>query len=47
MEVVTIADVNKPHIPIPATLKPETGAVIEGISSLGQSVCVLSRPQGD
>jgi len=43
LEIVTIEDGDKPHIPVLAPLTSDSGAVIEGMSSLGQSVCVLSR----
>jgi SAM-dependent methyltransferase len=43
LKIVTIEDGDKPHIPVPTPLTTESGLVIEGMSSLGQSVCVLSR----
>ena len=43
LEIVEIADGDKPHIPIPAPITWENGAIHEGMTHLGQSVCVLRK----
>jgi SAM-dependent methyltransferase len=37
-------DGDTPHIPFQGRLKLDDGRVVEGMTSLGQSVCVLSKP---
>lgn len=44
LQVETIQDGDKPHIPISEPLKFDDGRRIEGMGALGQSVCVLVKP---
>jgi SAM-dependent methyltransferase len=44
LDVEAIHDGDKPFIPIPHPLTLNSGAVVEEMGALGQSVCVLTKP---
>ncbi len=41
----TTYDGDTPHIPLERPLKLDDGRIVEGMTSLGQSVCILSKPR--
>lgn len=49
LEILAIIDGNTAHVPIPHPLTFDNGVTVEGLARLGpigQSVCVLQRPEG-
>lgn len=45
LEILALENGDKPHIPIPKKLVLDDGTVMEHMGNLGQSVCVLSKPE--
>ena len=43
LEIEALLGGDKPHIPLPHPIVLDSGAVMEGMGNLGQSVCVLSK----
>jgi SAM-dependent methyltransferase len=44
LNVEFVQDGDEPFVPLPRPVAFESGAVMEGLGTLGQTVCVLSRP---
>jgi hypothetical protein len=46
LEIVSVIDGEKPHVPLPQPVTYDDGTVVEGLATLGptgQSVCVLRK----